>query len=140
MGHVDRVLKPMGGVKGFAIALIVEALAGSLTGAGTVRRNPQHDDQGALMIAIDVERLRPLRDFTSDVEAFIEYVRDVPLEPGAPGLRMPGEGGSERIRRLAARTPVRDFTARRLSELADEFEVPMPIPETSPTREVAPRR
>jgi uncharacterized oxidoreductase len=130
----------MGGVKGFGIALIVEALAGSLTGAGTVRRNPSHDDQGVFVIAIDVERLRPLRDFTSDVEAFIDYVRDVPLEPDAPGVRMPGEGAGERTRRLAAGIPVRDFTRRRLSELADEFEVPMPISETSSTQEVTPER
>lgn len=134
------VLKPVGGAKGFGMALIAEALAGSLTEAGTVRHDPADDDQGVFMVAIDVERLRPLQDFTSDVEAFIGYVRDVPLEPGAPGVHMPGEGDGDRTRRLAAGIPVREFTAQRLRELADEFAVPLPVPEPHPKREVTPER
>ena len=134
-------LKPMGGVKGFGIALIVEALAGSLTGAGTARRRPSHDDQGVFMVAIDVQRLRSLSDFTADVEAFIDYVRDVPLEPGTPAVRMPGESGGEPARRRrAAGVPLRSFTEQRLRELADELDVPMAIPSTPSSGEVAPAR
>lgn len=53
-------LRPVGGFKGFGLALVAEALAGALTGAGTVTADPVHDDQGVLVIALDIARLRPL--------------------------------------------------------------------------------
>jgi LDH2 family malate/lactate/ureidoglycolate dehydrogenase len=122
-------LRPVGGFKGFGLALVVEALAGALTGAGTVTATPEHDDQGVLMIALDVGRLRPLDEFAAEVEQFIRYVRDVPLERDAPAIRMPGETTDEtRRRREAEGAPVRDFTWRALHVLAVEFDVQPPIP------------
>jgi LDH2 family malate/lactate/ureidoglycolate dehydrogenase len=85
----------------------------------------------------DAQRLRSLADFTTDVEAFIDDVRTVPLEPGAPSVRMPGESGGERARRRrAAGMPLQSFTRQRLSKLADGLGVPMPIPGTPLAREV----
>lgn len=82
-----------------------------------------------LVIALDVARLRPLDDFAAEVEQFISYVRDVPLEDGAPAIRMPGETTDEtRRRREAAGVPVRDFTWRALRTLAVEFDVQPPAP------------
>jgi hypothetical protein len=56
----------------------------------------------------DVQRLRSLADFTTDVEAFVDDVRNAPLS----------------------------FTRQRLSKLADGLGVPMPIPGTPLAREV----
>jgi len=121
-------LRPLGGFKGFGLALVAEALAGALTCAGTVSALPEHDDQGVLVIALDIARLRPLADFTSEVEQFIGYVRDVPLEHNAPPIRMPGEATDETTRRRAATgMPVRDFTWRALQALAVRFDVPPPV-------------
>jgi len=72
------VLRPAGGVKGFGLAMIVEALAGALTGAGTVSAHPEHDDQGTLVIALDIASLRPMSDFVAEVEEAITYVREIP--------------------------------------------------------------
>ena len=120
-------LRPVGGFKGFGLALVAEALAGALTGAGTVTANPEHDDQGVLVIALDIARLRPLDEFAAEVEQFINYVRDVPLEHGAPAIRMPGETSHETTRqREAAGVPVREFTWRALHRLAVEFDVQPP--------------
>jgi LDH2 family malate/lactate/ureidoglycolate dehydrogenase len=120
-------IRPLGGVKGFGLALVTEALAGALTGAGTVAAEPEHDDQGVLTIAIDVERLRPLPDFTAEVERFIAYVRDVPLEPGADPVRVPGESGEAyRVARTAAGVPVQDHTWAALARLATELGIPAP--------------
>src|SRR3954447_8052181 len=121
-------LRPVGGFKGFGLALVAEALAGALTGAGTVTSNPEHDDQGVLVIALDIARLRPLDDFATEVEQFISYVRDVPLEHGAPAIRMPGETANETTRRReAAGVPVREFTWAALHRLAVEFDVAPPV-------------
>jgi LDH2 family malate/lactate/ureidoglycolate dehydrogenase len=121
------VLRPAGGVKGFGLAMIVEALAGALTGAGTVSAHPEHDDQGTLVIALDIGSLRPTADFVTEVEEFIAYVREVPLQPESRPVRMPGEGGAQTARqRTADGVPVQSFTWRRLQELAAEFELSLP--------------
>jgi len=120
-------LRPVGGFKGFGLALVAEALAGALTGAGTVSANPEHDDQGVFIVAVDIARLRPLDEFTQEVERFISYVRDVPLEHDAPAIRMPGEATYETAQRREAAVPVREFTWRALQNLAAEFDVPPPV-------------
>jgi LDH2 family malate/lactate/ureidoglycolate dehydrogenase len=122
-------LKPAGGVKGFGLALMVEALAGALTGAGTVSARPEHDDQGTLVIALDIRSLSPMADFVTQVEDFISYVRDVPLEPGSRPIQMPGEGGAWTAQaRAATGIPVQRFAWARMQLLSAEFEVPLPAP------------
>ncbi|WP_284982526.1 Ldh family oxidoreductase [Arthrobacter sp. efr-133-TYG-118] len=122
------VLRPMGGVKGFGLALMVEALAGVLTGAGAVSANPEHDDQGTLVIALDIRSLCPVADFVAQVEEFIAYVRAVPLEPGSRPIQMPGEGGARTSReRSAGGVPIQGFAWQRMQSLAAEFGVPLPI-------------
>jgi hydroxycarboxylate dehydrogenase B len=120
-------IRPIGGFKGFGLSLVVEALAGGLTGAGTVTAAPAQLGQGALIIALDVERLRPLEDFTAEVEGFIQYVRDVPLEPGAAPISVPGErAAATAAARRADGIPVQGFTWRRLEALCGEHGVSMP--------------
>ena len=115
-------LRPFGGVKGFGLALVVEALAGALTGAGTVGDDPVHDDQGVLAIAIDVVRLRPLDGFAAAVDGFLAYVPDVPLEPGAAPVRVPGDT-SPTDRVALART-----TWDALGRVADDLGLTRPRP------------
>jgi LDH2 family malate/lactate/ureidoglycolate dehydrogenase len=55
-------------------------------------------------------------------------VRDVPLEHGAPAIRMPGETTDETTRRReAAGVPVGEFTWRALRILAVELDVQPPV-------------
>lgn len=113
------VLQFMAGAKGFALALIAEALGGALSGAGTVSTEAGVDRQGVLMIAIDVARFRPLLDFTTDVERVAEYVRHAPLEAGAAPIRMPGESTAATAReRRTSGVPVQPFTWASLHEIA----------------------
>lgn len=121
------VLRPLGGVKGFGLALVTEALAGALTGAGTVSAGPGWDDQGVFAVGIDVARFRPLADFTGEVEAFLDYVKDAPLEPGAEPVHAPGEvGAAIAARRRVHGVPVERFTWDHLSAQAAELDVPLP--------------
>lgn len=124
-GH--GALRPFGGIKGFGLALVVEALAGALTSAGTVSAKPADEQQGVLIIAIDIDQLRPLDEFTAQVESFARYVTDVPLLPGADPIRLPGEGSAATsARRRTAGIPVHLHTWRTLLELSDELGVPPP--------------
>jgi uncharacterized oxidoreductase len=124
-GH--GALRPFGGVKGFGLALITEALAGALTSAGTVSAEPADEQQGVLIIAIDIEQLRPLAEFTAQVESFAHYVTDVPLLPGVDPIRLPGEGSATTsARRRTAGVPVHAHAWQTLLQLSDELGIPPP--------------
>ena len=58
----DGLLQPLGGAKGFALALLVEALAGVVSGAGAVSADPGPDDQGLFLLAFDPARFGPPDD------------------------------------------------------------------------------
>lgn len=123
----EGLLTPFGGVKGFGLSLVVEALAGALSGAGTVGPDPEVDAQGGFVIGLDVAALRPLAEVTADLDAALEYVRDVPLEDPVRPVRLPGEGSAAtRHRREADGVPVRDHTWRRLLRLAEDHRVRPP--------------
>ena len=120
-------IRPSGGYKGTGLALVAEALAGILTGSGSVSAAPESDAQGVFCVAIDVARLRPLDDFADEMERMLAYVRDTPLEDGHDAIRFPGESGATaEAERLRDGVPVQQFTWDRLEALAADLGVPMP--------------
>lgn len=123
------VLVPLGGVKGFALSVIAEALAGTLSSAGTVGPEVADARQGVLAIGIDIEKLRPLAEFKSDVAKFASHLKQTPLEPGAPEIRMPGENTviNTKIRRESGIT-IHPVIWERLVELSENFSVKLPEP------------
>jgi LDH2 family malate/lactate/ureidoglycolate dehydrogenase len=120
-GRPDLML-PMAGHKGFALALIVEALAGALTGAGVVGEDPPAELQGALIVAVDIEALAPTVTVTGQLEEAIAWVRSAAPEAGQT-IRIPGE---HRVPGAGAEVviPVRLWT--QLVELTQELDVPPP--------------
>ena len=120
-------IRPAGGYKGTGLALVAEALAGILTGAGSVTAEPAGDAQGVFCVAIDIARLRPLDEFTAELDRALAYVRDVPLEEGHRAVRFPGESGAAaEVERLRDGVPVQPFTWQRMEDLSREFGVPLP--------------
>lgn len=121
------VLQFMAGAKGFALALVAEALAGALTGAGTVSADPGPDAQGILLIALDVAHFRTLVDFVGEVEQFAAYVKDVPTSPDASAVRLPGESSADTARlRAEVGVPLQPFTRTSLLELAALLQIAPP--------------
>jgi LDH2 family malate/lactate/ureidoglycolate dehydrogenase len=121
------VLLPLGGVKGFALAVIAEALAGSLSSAGTVGPEKVDARQGVLAIGIDIQKLRPLVEFKKDVAKFATHLKETPLEPGAAEIRMPGESTAiNTAARLKSGITIHPVIWERVIELAEVFEVRLP--------------
>lgn len=120
----DGVQLPFGGAKGFGLGLVVEALAGGLSGAGTVRPHPLADAQGGFVVGVDAAAVRPLGDVTADLETALAHVRtSAPADPAEP-VRIPGEGTATRTaQRRADGVPVQDHTWRRMTVLAAEVGV-----------------
>jgi len=125
------VLVPLGGVKGFALSVIAEALAGTLSSAGTVGPEVADARQGVLAIGIDIQKLRPLAEFKSDVAKFATHLKQTPLEPGAPEIRMPGESTAINTKiRIESGITIHPVIWERLVELADNFSIKLPEPKS----------
>lgn len=121
------VLQHAGGTKGFALALLAEALAGALTGAGTVAADSPSDAQGVMVIAIDPQRFCGAAALAGEVDSVAEYVRNVPLEDGAEPVRIPGESLARAAEReTTGSIELQPHTAAALIDLATRTNVVPP--------------
>jgi len=87
-------LFPLGGAKGFGLAVVVDALTGVLSGSGfglAPFADPRAQDVGYLLLALDVSRFMPVMSFEARMDAFIQEIRSSPLAPGAEAIYLPGE-------------------------------------------------
>ena len=89
---------PMAGHKGYGIALLIEVLAGVLTGAGMLSEvkswmwsSDQPSRLGDAFIAIDVGAILPLEDFKRRVDHVIREIRQAPKAKGSERVYAPGE-------------------------------------------------
>ena len=91
--------QPFAGHKGYGIALMIEVLAGLLSG-GNIQWDvgswtdadpslPTH--HGGAFLAIDVGQILPLRAFKDRVDAMIRDIRKTPKAKGAERICVPGE-------------------------------------------------
>jgi LDH2 family malate/lactate/ureidoglycolate dehydrogenase len=91
-------LLPIGGYKGYGLAVMIETLTGVLSGAALVHQ--MHDwvkepesrsNQGHLFIAINVESLMPVSTFKHRIGLLARYLREAKKAPGAKRILLPGD-------------------------------------------------
>ncbi len=107
-------LLPMGGYKGYGLALVMDVLAGLLTGSGYSRQvgSLHHEltrgmNLGLLMGALKVESFMPLPVFRQLVDGYIEQMENSAPAPGFDRVYLPGELESEaRARRSTEGIPI----------------------------------
>lgn len=91
------VILPMAGHKGYAIALMMDVLAGVLSGSGilTEVNSPYKTDKpsrcGHFFLALDIEAFGPRAAFEARMEQMIAEVKAVPLAPDFDEILYPGE-------------------------------------------------
>ncbi len=86
-------LFPLGGAKGYAMAVVVDALTGVLTGSafGLSAFGVEQQNVGHLMIAIDVARFDSVGSFKQRMDALIGELRSSPRADGVERIYAPGE-------------------------------------------------
>jgi LDH2 family malate/lactate/ureidoglycolate dehydrogenase len=130
----DGLLMPLGAHKGAGLALLVDILAGVLTGAGYgpgVRSiygdSGKPNDAGHLMIALRADRFLPFAQYLERVEELLGVVRGVAALPGFDRIMIPGEPEAAlRVRRRAEGIPLAEPVARDLRTLGDDLGVAFP--------------
>ncbi len=129
-GYPERsVLQPMAGYKGYGLAVLVEVLAGILTGASFlsgikawVGENAPPADQGHAFIAINVNAIMPIAAFKARMDELIREIKGAPKAVGAERIYLPGEMEWER-RDVALRQGLQlpDYVLVNLVGLAEDM-------------------
>jgi uncharacterized oxidoreductase len=121
-GPPRGAILPFGGPvahKGFALSMIAELLAGSLTGAGNVGERDGHIGNGVFCLLMDVGAFRAEADFRSTASRVGAYVKDCEPADGIDEVLLPGEPEHRaRHSRSASGIVVDDTTWRGLCEEA----------------------
>jgi uncharacterized oxidoreductase len=126
-GPPRGVLLPLGGEaghKGFGLSLMVELLAGALSGAGCSREGPTHPGNAMFILAIAIDPFLAREEFERQVADFFADVKSAPTQEGFAEILIPGEPEvrTEQQRR-AEGIPIDDETWRQIQETAVGLEV-----------------
>ena len=116
---------PLGGHKGFALGVIVEVLAGALSGGSCSRPGTKAVSNNLLAIVIDPPRLRARAGFDQDLADFTAWVKSARTVAPDGEILMPGEPEHRsRIERLRNGIPLDATTWKQLESVAQSLGIP----------------
>ncbi len=117
---IAGTILPMAGHKGYAIAVMMDALSGVLSGGlfGAAITGPYMptgaSGAGHLAIALDIAAFRPLSAFVADMERLVDALKATPKAPGAEEIFFPGEPESRAEARAGGMVALPEDVARDL--------------------------
>jgi LDH2 family malate/lactate/ureidoglycolate dehydrogenase len=128
-------LVPIGGPKGYGLALVVDILAGVLTGASYGTHTPSvHDvedpvSSGFLVEALDIAAFADPGQFEKDIQALIAEIRGSPRASNVDRILLPGEPEwRTKQERLELGIPVPDSLRGELTRLGSDLGVRLEWP------------
>jgi LDH2 family malate/lactate/ureidoglycolate dehydrogenase len=134
-------LLPIGGPKGYGLALVVDILSGVLTGSDFGPRIPSVHDSGSKVSAgfavqaLDIAAFADPEDFERDIRLLIADIRRSPRASGTERIYLPGEiEWLKKQERLQHGIPVPDSLLRDLAGVAGELGVRIEWPSSASTR------
>lgn len=91
----SSLILPMSGAKGYGLALLVDVLAGILTGSGFAQTvsSSTSSRMGQFFFTIDVERFIPRKDFNERIASLIRQVKFGKKRENTNEIYLPGERG-----------------------------------------------
>jgi len=128
----EGFLVPIGGAKGYGLALMLGLLTGTLNGAAFGRDVVDYtvdsktpSNTGQAMVAVDIAVFADVEAFKRDVDEVWDVMKSSPTLPGVDEIRLPGER-SEILyhERMAQGVPLGGPLRKVLDELADRLGIP----------------
>jgi uncharacterized oxidoreductase len=118
---------PVGGHKGYSLALMVDVLGGIIARAGYSRENPGPVMNGIFMVVVDIARFVSPATFRTEVDDLVRYLKTSPPVPGGGEILYPGEpeARTEAERRQKG-VYVEDETWQQIVQVAKDLNVPLP--------------
>ena len=128
----EGFLLPIGGYKGYGLALVLGLLAGTLNGAanGPDTIDFNRDDitptnTGQAIVAISIEAFCDVLQFKRKVDALVRALRNSERLPGVERIWLPGEQShAKRVAYVRDGVPLAPQLVHKLNELADELGTP----------------
>jgi uncharacterized oxidoreductase len=126
-GEPPGSILPVGGHKGYGLALMVEILGGILARAGSSREDPGPVTNGVFAIVLDIGRFVAPGTFRRETDDLIRYLKSCPPVTAGGSILVPGEpeAMTEAARRRSG-IPVEDETWRQIVQAARELGVAVP--------------
>jgi uncharacterized oxidoreductase len=113
---------PVGGHKGFGLALMIDALAGGLSGAGCCADPDaplESNTDGVFLVAVNVEAFCTPAEFQEQVRQLIHHIKSSPPQTGFTEVLVPGELEAQRKQqRLREGIPIEEGIWRQVVELS----------------------
>jgi uncharacterized oxidoreductase len=126
-GTPEGTILPVGGHKGYSLALMVEVLGGIMARAGHSRENPGPVMNGIFMVVVDIARFVSPQNFRSETDDLIRYLKTSPLVPGVSEIMYPGEPEARsEAERLQRGIFVEDETWGQIVQVARDLGVAVP--------------
>ena len=127
----EGFLLPIGGYKGYGLALIFGLLAGTLNAAAMGKDvvdfnadDTTPTNTGHVIVAINIASFQPVDRFKASVDAMVKDIRNSRTLPGVDRIRIPGDGSvAARMDRLEHGIPLPPALLASLNQLAAELEV-----------------
>jgi L-2-hydroxycarboxylate dehydrogenase (NAD+) len=125
----EGFLVPVGGAKGYGLALMFGLLAGTLNGAAFGRDVVNYtvdsktpSNTGQAMIALDIATFADVDTFKQNVDELWDVMKASPTLPGVDEVRLPGEHSAKLYdERMADGVPLGPDLRKVLDELADRL-------------------
>lgn len=101
---IKGILLPMGGHKGYALAMAVDAICSLLSGANlscessSMFKEEQTANTGHFFAALDIAHFLPPEEFVRRAQQWFDHIRSSKCRPGFDNIMIPGE--PERKRRI----------------------------------------
>ena len=127
----EGFLVPIGGPKGYGLALMIGLLAGTLNGAAFGRDVVDYtvdsktpSNTGQTIAAVNIAAFSEVQPFKESVDEVWEVMKSSPTLPGVDEVRLPGEHSEQIYReRTAHGVPMSEGQRKILDELADRLGV-----------------
>ena len=122
----EGFLLPIGGPKGYGLALMIGLLAGTLNGAAFGRDVVDYtvdsktpSNTGQTIVALNISAFADLESFKESVDEVWDVMKSSPTLPGVDEVRLPGERSEQIYReRMANGVPLSEGQRKILDELA----------------------
>lgn len=131
----EGALLPLGGHKGFGLAMAIDILTATLAGGpfgphiGELYNNPNRTQGvGHFFGAIRIDRFRPVAEFKADMDAMIREVKAAPLAKGFDKIMVAGEPEylAQAERRVRG-VPLSEAVVKDLTKLGASVGVPFEL-------------
>ena len=132
LAAMKGTLVPIGGPKGYGLALMVDVLAGLLSGSQfgpqvkTFHQPLGPTGVGVFIMAIDVNRFMPLHQFKGLMESYGDSIKKSRKAKGVSRIYLPGEIEFEKEKKsMAEGIELSDSVASSLNQLLERVKSPL---------------